>query len=148
MSDLTPFEALSSSCQESVQHLRNRRPQATVVAVEGDWAYVSVGYLDVGRIVDVFKEDRALGIIRIPKDFPGGTRPYGIVTVPFLERKDGRQARKQHRSHKNAQPVEDALGVDDTGFWSWRWEDVSHDDPKDLVKAPDLIRERFRREGS
>lgn len=147
MSETTPFEALAPSCQEAVRQLRERRPEAEVVAVHANWAYVSVGHIEVGRIVDVFEQDEALGIVRIPKNFPGTERPYGIVTVPYLERSDGREARKQHRSHNHARPVEEALGVEDTGFWSWRWDGVSHDDPGDLKKAPDLIRERLRREG-
>lgn len=148
MSEKPPFEALTPSCQEAVRTLQERRPEATVVAVQDNWAYVSVGHIDVGRVVDVFEQDEALGIVRIPKDFPSTERPYGIVTVPYLERTDGQQPRKQHRSHDHARPVEDALGVDDTGFWSWRWDGVSYDDPADLVKAPDLIRERLRMEGS
>lgn len=142
----SPFDVLSSSCQEAVRCLQERRPEADVVAVHGDWAFVSVGHIDVARIVDVFVQDRVLGLVRIPNDFPSGERPYGIITIPYLERTDGRRPRKQFRSHQNAKPVEKALGVEDSGFWSWRWKEVSRDEPSDLVKAPDLIRERLRRE--
>lgn len=141
-----PFEALASSCQEAVRHLRERRPEAAVVAVEGDWAFVSVGHIEVGRIVDLYEQDRALGIVRIPKVFPGGERPYGIVTVPYLERTDDKDIPSQHRSHDNARPVEEALGVEDTGFWSWKWEGIQRNAPEHLRKAPDLIRRRLRME--
>lgn len=144
MSD-SPFDRLTGSCQEAVRHLRERRPEAAVVAVHGDWAFVSVGHIDVGRIAGVFKQDSALGIVRIPKNFPSGERPYGIITVPYLERADGKKPRKEARSHQNSKPVEKALGKD-VGFWSWRWDGVSHSDPSDLAKAPDLIRERLRME--
>lgn len=142
-----PFEALASSCQEAVRHLRERCPEAAVVAVEGDWAFVSVGHIEVGRIVDLYEQDRALGIVRIQKLFPDGERPYGIVTVPYLERTDGKDIPRQRRSHENARPVEEALGIDDSGFWSWKWEGIKRDAPEHLKKAPDLIRKRLRMEG-
>lgn len=145
MSD-APFEALTPSCQEAVEHLRDRCPEAAVVAVHGDWAYVSVGHMDVGRITGVFEQERALAIVRIPKNFPAGERPYGIVTVPHLDRVDGTDVCGQHRSHDNAKAVMGALDVDDVGFWSWRWEGLSHSQPSDLKKAPDLVRRRLRME--
>ncbi len=91
-------------------------------------------------------EEHALAVVRVPKNFPGGERPYGIVTVPYLERTDGKDVRGQHRSHDNAGPVMKALGVEDVGFWSWKWDGVSHSVPSDLKKAPDLVRRRLRME--
>ena len=142
----TPYDELHERCQDAVDYLQERRPEAKVVAVHGDWAYISVGYIEVGRITDVFEEDEALGIVRIPTNFPKGTRPYGIITVPYLERSDGQKIKKQERSDQKAKPVKDALDVDDLGFWSWKWSDVSHEEASDLQKAPDLIRERLRME--
>ena len=145
MSQGIPLEGeLSPSCKRALEHLRERRPQAEVVAVRGDWAYVSVGYIDVGAVTDVFASERALGIVRIPTDFPCGARPYGLITVPYLEHSDGQSISKQDRGHKKAEPVERALGTENIGFWSWRWNDVSSNDESDLRKAPDMLRERLR----
>jgi hypothetical protein len=143
----TPYDELDSDCQTAVDELEDRRPQTEVVAVHGDWAYVSVGYVAVGRITEVLDPEEALGIIRIPTDFPNGARPYGLITVPALERTDNQAIRKQSQGDQKAEPVEQALDVDDVGFWSWKWDDVSYDDPSDLRKAPDLFRERLRMEG-
>lgn len=143
-----PYDVLAASCQEAVDELQDRCPDATVVAVRGDWAFVSAGSIDVSRIAPIFKREKALGIVRIPKDFPSGDRPYGIVTVPYLERTDGQEPRGQHRSHEKSKPVMEALRVDDVGFWSWRWEGISHSEPSDLRKAPDLIRRRLRMENA
>lgn len=137
---------LSDSCQQALRELRTVRPEADVIAVRGDWAYISVGVIVLDQVSPVFKQDSALGVVRIPTNFPTGTRPYGIVTVPYLERSDGKAISKQHQSHQKAKPVQEALGEDDVGFWSWRWEDVSHDQPRSLRKAPDVIRERLRME--
>lgn len=137
---------LSDSCQQALQELQVLRPEAEVIAVRGDWAYVSIGTIALDQISPVFKQDSALGIVRIPTNFPTGTHPYGIVTVPYLERSDGSEMSKQHRSHKKAEPVQEALGENNVGFWSWRWEDVSHNQPRCLRKAPDVIRERLRLE--
>lgn len=142
--DLT--KQLSSSCREALEHLRERRPKAQTVAIHGDWAFISVGYIGVASVTAAFEQEEALGLVRIPTYFPCNTRPYGIITVPFLERSDRQAVRKQERNHNHARPVEQALGVDDTGFWSWRWDDVSSNDESDLRKAPDMIRERLQME--
>lgn len=137
---------LSDSCRQALQELQDLRPEADVITVRGDWAYISIGVIALDRVSPTFKQDSALGVVRIPTNFPTGTRPYGIVTVPYLERSDGNSISKQHRAHQKAEPVQEALGEDNVGFWSWRWEDVSHDQPSSLRKAPDVIRERLRME--
>ena len=38
------------------------------------------------------------------------------------------------------------MGVDDTGMWSYQWEDISWDDPEDLKKALEVVRSRFEKE--
>ena len=136
---------LSPSCQRALDHLNERRPEAELVAVEGDWAYVSVGHIDVSAVTNVFEEDETLGIIRIPTDFPCNTAPYGLITVPYLNRLDGQTVGKQDRNHQKAEAVQ-GLFDDEVGFWSWRWNNVSSNAEADLRKAPDMFRERLRME--
>lgn len=139
-------DELSSSCRQALEHLRERRPEADVIAVHGDWAYISVGEIDIAAATDVFERETAEGIVRVPTNFPCNTAPYGLITVPYLERSDGQSISKQERSHAKAEAVEEALGTDDIGFWSWRWNQISSSNPSDLKVAPDMFRERLRME--
>lgn len=136
---------LSPSCRDALNHLQERRPRAEVVAVEGDWAYVSVGYIDVSAVSSVFDQEDALGIVRIPTDFPCNTAPYGLITVPALERSDGQHIGKQDLNHQKANAVA-GLFDEPVGFWSWRWNEVSSNEESDLRKAPDMLRERLQME--
>lgn len=138
-------DELSPSCRRALDSLRERRPQAEVVAVEGDWAYVSVGHIDVSGVTQVFEQEETLGIVRIPIDFPCNTAPYGLITVPALKRSNGQAIGKQDRNHQKARAMAD-LFEEPVGFWSWRWNQVSSDDESDLRKAPDMLRERLQME--
>lgn len=140
-------DELSDSCQRALEYLRDKRPEAKVVAVQGnDWAYVSVGQIAVATVTDVFEQEEAVGIVRIPTDFPNGRRPYGLITIPYLERSDGQAIPKQDRHEHRLEPVEEALDPDSLGFWSWKWRDLSSSDEADLQKAPEMFRERLRKE--
>lgn len=139
-------DELSPSCQQAMEALRERRPESEIVAVYGDWAYVSIGEIDVAAVTDVFERATAEGIIRLPTDFPSETAPYGLITVPYLERSDGQDIEKQQRGHNHARPVEEALDTEDLGFWSWQWNELSSSNEGDLKKAPDMFRERLQME--
>lgn len=138
---------LSESCLRAFGHLQDRRPEAEIIAIDGDWGYFSFGHIRVIDVTDTFEQEEALGIARVPTNFPCNTDPYGLLTVPALDRKDGQPIDSQDRSHQRAQPVIDALGTDDVGFWSWQWERISSTEETDLKKAPDMLRERLQMEG-
>jgi len=147
MSEATSLNAkLTEDCQEAIDHLRAERPEAQLVAVHGDWAYVSIGEVRPAHVNGVFDNKRAHAIIRIPTDFPNGARPYGIVTIPYVTKHNGQNVNSEHRGHDHAAPVERAMNVEDTGFWSYRWQNISCNDSQDLRKAPEIVRSRFEKE--
>lgn len=141
-----PVDHLTDSCREALGELREVCQGAKVVAVHGDWAFISLGHFDLRQINDIYKQDQVLGVIRIPKDFPQGPDPYGIITVPYLERSDGQQISKQDKGHQKASAVSEAFDTDDIGFWSWKWDGVSRDSPGALRKAPAMVRKRLSME--
>jgi hypothetical protein len=147
MSEAASIEVeLTEGCREAINYLRDDLPEAELIAVHGDWAYVSIGEVRPAHVNDVFDNERAHAAIRIPTDFPSGERPYGIVTIPYVTKHDGKDANSEHRGHNHAAPVERAMNVDDTGFWSYRWQNISCTDPEDLRKAPEIVRSRFEKE--
>ena len=137
---------LTDKCQMAIKELQDERAEAELIAVHGDWAYVSIGEVRPAHINDVFDNERAHAIIRIPTDFPTGARPYGIVTIPYVTKHNGQDANSEHHRHAHSSPVEEAMKVEDTGFWSYRWENISCKDPEDLRKAPEIVRSRFEKE--
>jgi hypothetical protein len=137
---------VSESCRTAIQELQDERPEAELVAVHGDWAYISIGEVQPAHVNDVFDQDRAHAVIRIPTTFPTGANPYGIVTIPYVTKHDGQETDSEHRGHNHADPVAEALDVDDTGFWSYRWQNISWTDPEDLRKSPEIVRSRFEKE--
>lgn len=141
-----PANALDQSCRDALGYLQERRPEAQVIASQGDWAYISLGTIHVRRVNDVFKQEKAHAVIRVPTDFPSATDPYGFVTIPYLTRTDDEDVHREHKNHNNSQPVEQALGVNDTGFWSYKWKGISASDEEDLAKAVDIVRSRLRKE--
>ncbi|MDL0126621.1 hypothetical protein [Halobacterium salinarum] len=138
---------LTESCRQAIDALQDEvRPEAELIAVRGDWAWVSIGNVHPAHVNDVFDEEKAHAVIRIPTNFPHGTRPYGIITIPYVTKHDGQDVHQEMRNDQKAEPVEDALGVDDTGMWSYQWRDISWDDPEDLTKALEVVRSRFEKE--
>ena len=147
MSGIASLEAeLSEDCQEAIECLQDERPEAKLVAVRGDWAWVSIGEVYPAHVNDVFDDERAHAIIRIPTDFPNGVRPYGIVTVPYVTKHNGQAVHQEMRNDRKAEPVEAAMDVEDTGMWSYQWDGLSWKDPEDLKKAPEVVRSRFEKE--
>ncbi|WP_424016277.1 hypothetical protein ACOZ4N_01230 (plasmid) [Halorientalis pallida] len=137
---------LSDRCRGALTELQEERPESELVAVKGDWAWVSIGTVYPAHVNDVFDQEKAHAVIRIPTDFPTGRRPYGIVTIPYVTKHDGQDVHKEMRDHQKAQPVEDAMDVDETGMWSYQWENISWDEPADLRWAPEVVRSRFEKE--
>lgn len=138
---------LTESCRNAVEVLQEEvRPEAKVIAVRGDWAWVSIGTVRPAHVNGVFDQEEVHAVIRIPTNFPHGARPYGIVTIPYVTKHDGQDVHQEMRNDRKAEPVEEAMGVDDTGMWSYQWEDISWDDPEDLKKALEVVRSRFEKE--
>lgn len=147
MSEVTPLEPeLTRKCLKAIEQLQGKRTEAELVAVHGDWAYISIGEVQPAHVNDVFDNERTHAIIRIPTDFPSGTRPYGIVTIPYVTKHDGQDVDREHHGHAHSAPVEKAMNVENTGFWSYKWDNISCEDPEDLRKAPEIVRSRFEKE--
>lgn len=137
---------LSEKGREALSELQEVRPEAELIAVKGDWAWVSIGTVHPAHVNDVFDQEKAHAVIRIPTNFPNGRRPYGIVTIPYVTKHGGKDVNQEMRDHQKAKPVEKAMGVNDTGMWSYRWQDISWNEPADLRKAPEVVRSRFEKE--
>lgn len=137
---------LSEQCCEALKELQKVRPEAELIAVKGDWAWVSIGTVFPKHVNDVFDHEKAHAIIRIPTDFPTGRRPYGIVTIPYVTKHNGQEVHQEMRDDRKAAPVEDAMDVDETGIWSYKWDGISWEEPADLQKAPEIVRSRFEKE--
>lgn len=147
MSEETSLKSeLTEDCQTAIEELQEVRPEAEFIAVEGDWAWVSIGDVHPAHVNDVFDQETALAVIRIPTDFPNGRRPYGIVTYPYVTKHNGQDTDSEHRDHKKGKPAREALGVEEVGLWSYQWKNISWDDPEDLRKAPEVVRSRFEKE--
>jgi hypothetical protein len=137
---------LSEDCRDALKELQKVRPVAELIAVRGDWAWVSIGIVRPAHVNDVFDHEEAHAVIRIPTNFPNGTRPYGIITIPYVTKHDGQDVHQEMRNDRKAEPVETAMDVDNTGMWSYQWDDISWDDPEDLTKALEVVRSRFEKE--
>jgi hypothetical protein len=137
---------LTEKCRKALSELQEVRPEAELIAIKGDWAWVSIGTVYPAHINDVFDQEEAHATIRIPTDFPTGRRPYGIVTYPYITKHGSQNTDSEHRNHEKGRPARDALGVDEVGFWSYRWENISWSEPADLRKAPEIVRSRFEKE--
>ncbi|GAA0275327.1 hypothetical protein [Halobacterium noricense] len=137
---------LTDRCRTAIDELRDERPEAELIAVHGDWAWVSIGTVNPSLVNDVFDQEEVLAILRIPTDFPNGRRPYGIVTYPYVTKHDGQEVDSVHRNHQKGRPARDALDVDEVALWSYQWEGFTWNEPADLRKAPEVVRSRFEKE--
>lgn len=137
---------LTEDCRDALSALEEVRPQSELIAVEGDWAYISIGTVHPAHVNPVFDQDEAHAVIRIPTSFPTGADPYGIVTYPYVTKHDGEDVHREHRNHDNGEPAREAFDVDEVGFWSYRWQNISATDPVDLQKALEIVRSRFEKE--
>jgi len=150
---------LPTALQSGLRAIRERMlPGAFVVALEPNHAIISVGTMTkaatrVGDptvsdtdLPDAYVESQVSIFARVSRNFPNADS-YGVVTVPFLTRTDGRPIEWQHRDNANAASTMAALGRSDAGFWSWNWQGAPQRVPEDLVAVVEWAR-RCVREGA
>jgi hypothetical protein len=123
-------EQLPASFRRGLEALRARvYPAAAVVAIEGNFAFIDVG---VAPVPAVYEVSEARLFARVPLDVLNA-EPYGVITIPFLKRRDDQRIAHQHLSHATAKPIEDLFNVQ-TGFWSWGWKNMpAIQDPEQLA---------------
>lgn len=102
-------------------------PEAAVAAIDGNFIILDLG---VSPLPESYVEKEARVFVRTPADFLNA-EPYGVVTMPYLNRKDGQAVPHQHRGHANARPV-DPNGAS-AGFWSWNWSSMPRRQPEDMA---------------
>ncbi len=117
-------------------------PDAHVAAIQNNFAYIDIGVI---ALDDVFIEEEVRLYARVSTNFPDA-EPYGIVTSKFLHRADGTPVERQHQNHAHAQPVKQAGGWSDPGFWSWKWSNMPTSKPADLAACVEWARKRIREE--
>ena len=133
--------ALPEGLRRGLAAIRARvAPTAGVVAIQDNFAYVGIG---VQELPDLYVEDRAELFVRAPLTFPHAA-PYGIITRPFLHRKDGAAIDRQHLNHDLARPVGNGSGGAELGFWSWDWSGMPCREPEDLAAIVEWARKRLR----
>jgi hypothetical protein len=89
--------------------------EASVMAVDGNFVLFDLG---TGALPASYSEREARVFARVSLDFLNA-EPYGVITIPFLHRVDGKPIPNQHAGHESARPV-DPTGTA-SGFWSWNW---------------------------
>jgi hypothetical protein len=92
---------------------------------------------------EIYEAKSALIFARVSSNFPNA-QPYGVITVPYLVRSDGRQVEWQHLNNANSQAIIALLGRSDVGFWSWGWQNMSLRKPEDLVAIVEWARKCVR----
>lgn len=132
---------LPESFRYGLESIRNLHfAYAKVLAVEANFAYIDLGEM---VLPDFYVQDLVQVFGRVPLSFPLA-QPYGIVTAPLLQRKDGRPIERLHANHQTARPVEVALGISGAGFWSWNWQNMPLQKPTDLAAIFEWARKRIR----
>jgi hypothetical protein len=150
---------LPNALRRGLQAIRERVfPNAAVVAEEPNFVIVSAGTMTkpsarsgtpvVGDVdlPDAYAEDHVTIFARVSRNFPNADS-YGVVTIPFLTRVDGKVIEWQHRNNQHASAVMAALGRNDAGFWSWNWQGAPQRVAEDLVAVVEWAR-RCIREGA
>jgi hypothetical protein len=153
---ITEEAMLPPNLQRGLLALRERMlPEARVLTQDGNFAIISVGTMtrvqgrtrrDVlaeAHLPEIYTAELARLFARVSLNFPDA-QPYGVITVPFLTRKDARPIEWEHLNNANAQSAAQALGVTDLGFWSWGWQDMPQREPEDLVSIVEWARKCIR----
>lgn len=151
--------ALPAAMRRGLQVVRERvLPGARVVALDNNFVVMAVGTMtkastrlaepttDDAELPEGYVEEQAALYARVSRNFPNA-ESYGVVTAPFLTRKDSRPVEWQHRNNANAAAVAAVLGRSDVGFWSWNWQGGPSRVPEDLVAVVEWAR-RCIREGA
>lgn len=110
---------LSQQFTQGLQALRAREcPDATVVCVENNFAWILLGTVNLEALELAFKEKECLLFMRVPLTFPN-TVPYGIATVPVLHRRDDAPIERLHVNNQHTTLLASKPGYADVAFWSW-----------------------------
>jgi hypothetical protein len=133
---------LPTGFQRGLAAVRKQVPDAAVVAVQDNFAIIGIGELS-NEDLTRYTQDSARLFVRAPLTFPNAP-PYGLITVPFLTRKDGVAIERQHLNHPNAAPVAAYLGATELGFWSWDWSNMPLRRPEDLAAIVPWALKRIR----
>jgi hypothetical protein len=124
-------ETLPVSLREGVRILRERHcPNAQVAAVDANFALIDLGE---AQPPDGYVESSVRVFARMSLDIRN-VKPYGVVTIPMLHRKDGAAIGHQHLSHPSALPVAEPGGAA-PALWSWKWDALSQRGPEDVALA-------------
>jgi hypothetical protein len=150
---------LPSALQRGLQAVRERAlPDALVVAIEDNHVIIAIGTMTKAStrigdptigdadLPDAYVENQTGLFARVSRTYPNADS-YGVITVPFLTRIDGKPIEWQHRNNANAASAMAALGRSDAGFWSWNWTGAPQRVPEDLVAVVEWAR-RCVREGA
>jgi hypothetical protein len=148
--------ALPDNLQRGLRAVRDRVcATARAIASDANFTIIAIGRMtkastggvamdaDVGVLPDEYVENAAELFARVANTFPHAL-PYGVITVPFLHRRDGRAIDWQHMHNANAHAVSTALGRADVGFWSWDWRNMRQVEPEDLVALVEWARKCVR----
>jgi len=104
---------------QGLQALRAREcPDAMVVCVDSNFAWILLGKVNLEALELAFKEKECLLFIRVPLTFPN-TPPYGIATVPALHRRDDAAIDRFHLNNQHTILLAQQPGYADVAFWSW-----------------------------
>jgi hypothetical protein len=134
--------SLPPAFRQGLAAIRRQVTDAAVVAVQDNFAYIDIGLLSADDLA-LYTQDEARLFARAPLTFPHAA-PYGLVTAPFLTRRDGRAVERQHAGHATAAPVGAALGLTALGFWSWDWSHMPLRRAEDLAAIVAWAHKRIR----
>ena len=147
---------LPENLQRGLRAVRARGcVDARAVATDGNFTIIAIGTMTKrsptramtkagdAELPDDYIEDSTDLFARVANTFPLAL-PYGVITVPFLHRCDGRTIEWQHLNNANAQAIAAALRRVDVGFWSWDWRNMPQREPEDLVALSEWARKCVR----
>lgn len=135
-------DQLPAAFRRGLAALRTQVGDAAVVAVHDNFAFIDIGNLSTADL-HLYVQESARAFVRAPLTFPNAA-PYGIITAPFLSRKDGAVVEREHQNHATAAPVAAYLGRVDLGFWSWDWTNMPLRRAEDLTAIAAWALKRIR----
>lgn len=134
---------LAGPLRRGMVALREQVPHAVVAVLHNNFALIDLGTIPKADL-ELYTSETARLFARVPLTFPSA-EPYGLVTAPFLSRKNGAIVERQHLNHENATVVVAYLGERlDLGFWSWNWSGMPLRRPEDLVALLPWALKRIR----
>ncbi|MFC4553577.1 MULTISPECIES: hypothetical protein [Halorussus] len=105
----------------------------------GNYVFISLGVVNVSKFAD-YDNDHAEVFVRLKNCFPAGQK-YGFATDEVL-RVDGNLPESSQTDRDHAEPLCDALGVEEVLYWSRRWDylDIDDRDPSAMRNAVPWMR--------